>query len=434
MNSPDGPHKHTIDSFQDRIDYHVREANRLRYARNSHVAVSRLLTELLSEVFFLVVRSGLQGGDTYFAPGTFDFRHVCKRWNEVAVGSPRLWNLWVVGAVQAWPLFNSRLKSGPLSLTWRPQLPASARDILMDPTIPRRLRQLDFSGTSDQLAHLLGVFDSGPPSNVSSIRLHINPYNDREPQQRLARLVSSPLPNLSRLNIENFLPTPSSPIFTTSKLISLRLFLPYETYERKGRYTLGQLSKILRQHPTLEELDLNHAAVPLPSASGTCVPFVLPRLVDLRLHGTSESILGLIDLIGMSSPLHNVVIRFAYDPNFNTPHLIGIMEKILVAYYDRQGPDCPRKHDTLAISFQSNSSTLTFDAGSRSTSTANLELQFKLTDEILLEGDKMIEKALALFTSSDIQVLDVEGFSLTFEMIQKTLPSVFLFGGQLRRV
>ena len=59
-----------------------------------------------------------------------------------------------------------------------------------------------------------------------------------------------------------------------------------------------------------------------------------PQLDAVRLHGTNSSILGLIDLIGMSSPLHNVVIRFTCAPNFTVPDLSSTMERILVVYYD----------------------------------------------------------------------------------------------------
>ena len=205
-------------------------------------------------MFLHLVESGLRGGNTRFAPGTFSFLPVCRYWNGVAVCFPRLWSLWVAGAVKVWPLFNSRLKGAPLSLTWRPQLPDSARDALTDPTISRRTRQLDFSGTRDQLECFLATFRSSPHSNVLSIWLQVVKYDGCKPRQHFARLLSSPFPKLSKLNIGNFLPSPSSTIFTTSKLTSLKLFLPYN---KKGQYTLVQFSGILQHHPNLQELDLN---------------------------------------------------------------------------------------------------------------------------------------------------------------------------------
>jgi len=101
-------------------------------------------------------------GNTRFEIRTFAFLQVCRYWNEVAVGYPQLWGWWIPGAVKAWPLFNSRSKGTPIFLTWRSRLPNSARDILTDPAIPKRVRQLDFNGTSEQPAHLLGAFDTSP--------------------------------------------------------------------------------------------------------------------------------------------------------------------------------------------------------------------------------------------------------------------------------
>jgi len=285
---------------------------------------------------------------------------------------------------------------------------------LMDCTIPRRTRHLDFNGTSDQLARFLGAFDSGPPSNVSSIRLQLVFYDGLEPQEKFARLLSSPFPKLSKLNIGNFLPSHSSPIFTTSKLTSLKLFLPYDG--GKGRYTLAQFAQILRHHPTLQELDLNHGAIPLSGTPGPPVPFVLPQLVNLRLFGSGESVVGLMDLIGMSSPLHDVVIHFENTLAFTIPVLANTMEKIVAPYYNCQGLDYPRKIETLTISSDPDKSHLTFDARSRSTPTSNLEIKFGWIDD--LEHDEVVAETFGLLPSNDVQEFAVDWLPLTRRMLQ----------------
>ena len=145
----------------------------------------------------------------------------------MAVDFPHLWGWWVAGAVKAWPLFRSRSRNTPLFLTWQSQLSASARDILMDPEIPRRVCRLNFSGTSEQLIQFFGVFDSSPASNVSSILLQISSYDDHQPENHLARFLSSSFPKLSQFNLENFLPAYSSPF---SQLpTSLRSNSPFPT-------------------------------------------------------------------------------------------------------------------------------------------------------------------------------------------------------------
>lgn len=409
-----GPHKDTIDSLQKQIYFYAGETHRLKYAQNSHVPVSRLQAELLSDVFLYLVESGLQGRNTYFVPGTFSFLQVCRRWNEVGVGFPRLWSLWVAGAIEAWPLFKSRSKVAPLYLTWRPRLPDSARDTLIDPTIPRRVQQLDFSGTSDQLAHFLGVFDSSPPSNVSSIRLQIDRYDDREPRERFSHLLSSPFPKLSEINIGNFLPSPSSPIFTTSKLTSLKLFLPYG---KEGRHTLVHFSQILQQNPNLRELDLNSGAIPLPGISETPAPFVLPQLVELRLHGTMGDISGFMDLIGMSSPLHNVLIHFDRVPQVTGPIFASTMKKIVASYYNCQGLDYSRKIDSLTISSPTSGLHLIVDARSRSTPMSNFKLLFACVYGPGCEG--LVQETLGLLPSETIREFTVEELALTRGMLEK---------------
>jgi len=55
--SLEGPRKEAINSRQNQIGFFVGEANRLKYAQNSRVTISRLPAELLSEVFLYVVES-----------------------------------------------------------------------------------------------------------------------------------------------------------------------------------------------------------------------------------------------------------------------------------------------------------------------------------------------------------------------------------------
>ena len=325
----------------------------------------------------------------------------------MAIGFPQLWSLWAAGAAKAWPLFNSRSKDTPLLLTWRAQLPNSARDILMDPTIPKRIRRLDFSGTNEQLVYFLGVFDSGPPSNASSIRFQIPPYDEHESRAHLAHFLSSPFPKLSQLDLGNFLPDFSSSIFTTSSLTSLKLFLPYD----KNNQTLSQFSQILQQHPNLRELDLSRGAIPLAESSSVPVPFILPRLAKLRLYGMEAAILGFIDLIGMSSPLHDVAIRFGQGPKLTVSTLANTLKKILVAYYECQGLNHPRKVNHLTISYNSDKEHLVFNTWSYSAPISNLRsnLRLQFNGKYALAGNTMVEETLPLFPLDDIREFAAEG-------------------------
>ena len=352
-----------------------------------------------------MVESSLQDGGTRFATGAFAFLQVCRRWNEVAIGFPQLWSLWVPGAVKAWPLFHSRSKDAPLFLTWRPPLLISTRDVLADPAIPSRIRRLDLSGNSKQLIQFFGAFGSSPSSNVSSIRLKVPPHDEHEPNGHFARFLSSSFPKLSQLHLENFIHNSSSPIYTTSGLTSLKLSLP-----RTGDNPLtpSRFSRILQQHPNIRELDFKNA-IPLPGPSGaSSVPIILPRLVNLRLDDKSAAILGLMDLIDMSSPLHDVAIRFGSTHIADDPRLVSVMKGILVPYYECRGLNHPRKVDHLTISYNSKRIYLVFNSRSRSTPGSNLRFRFDWVTETA--QDIVVKDAFPLFPLDDVREFAVEGF------------------------
>ena len=368
----------------------MREIIQLRSAQNSYVPISGLPTELLSEVFLCIVESGLQHDDTGFATGTFGFRQVCKHWNEVAIKFPQLWDQWPSGAIKAWSLFNARSKGAPISLTWKGHhAPVSDQDPLTDPAVPGRIYKLHLSGTNKDLEDIFSAFGINPPSNASSIRLYVQlPYFGVEEDTRdhLARFLPFSFPKLSKLDIENTQPDSSSPVLTTSNLTSLKLRFPYGL---GTRYTLAQFSQILQKHPNLRELDLKDGAIPLVESSEALVPFALPRLVDFKLRGVAGSILGFTNLIGMSSPLHNVEFHFHCPLDLDVPALVDAVKKLLTAYYECGGLSHPRKADHLTISSWPGGDydPLVFTARSCSTPTPALQpvlkLQFSRSHKVL---------------------------------------------------
>jgi len=382
-----GPRKVAVDALRRQIRRHSREIIKLRSAHNTHVPISGLPAELLSEVFLYIVVPGLQDDNTRFTTGTFRFRQVCKHWNEVAVEFPRLWVWLVPGAVRAWPLFNERSKNAPLFLTW-PRRPhgSTTSDTLMDPTIPGRIRVLDFSGTNFDLEYLLGALDSSAPSNASSVRLHVTLYDEHGARKHPTGFLSLSFPKLSKLDVKNFLPDFSSPIITTSDLVSLKLSIPYGD---KSCYTRSQFSKILQRHPNLQELHLWQGGMPQVEPLESLIPVALPRLVDLQLYGSDAIVVGFVNLIGMSSPLRNVIISFDSTHTTGGSTLPTAVKQILKSYYECRALDHNRKAEHLTISSAPGENTLVFNAGSHPTPpsyrTYNLELRFDKVDDVLVE-------------------------------------------------
>jgi len=356
--------------------------------------------ELLSDVFLYVVESGLRNDDTCFVAGTFDFLQVCRHWNKVAVAFPRLWVWWIAKAGKAWDLFNARSGDAPLFLTWQGQFPDPTRDAFMDTKTPRRFRRLNFRSSRLELEYLLGALDSNSFSITSSIRVFTDSGKRGE---HLTRFLSLPFPKLSELNITNFLPDPSSAIFTTSSLTSLTLNLR-EDDER--RYTRSQFSRILQQHPNLRELNLGEGAIPLVDQSEEPSSVVLPQLVDLRLDGSGTVIAGLMALVSMS-PLHNVVIRFQHTYLSNVWDLSDTVKQILTAYYKCQGLEHPRKVDHLTVSSRHE-----LVASARSSPTLECPPTYSLELQFYDMRNALAKETIPLFPSEHTRVFATTGLNL----------------------
>jgi len=349
--------------------------------------------------------AGLQIYRTRFVPGTFNFLRVCRHWNEVAIGSPQLWALWVPGAVKAWPLFQSRSKGAPLFLTWQYGLPKSALDFLTDTETPRRFRQLSLVGTHEELGRLVGSLDSDSVSVTSSIWIHdpCEEAHSDENGEHLTHFFSLSFPKLSKLELTNPMPNPSSSIFTTSNLTSLKLNI---SHENRRRHTASRFSQILRQHPNLRELDLRDGAVPVVETPGALTPVFLPQLVDLRLFGEDAIIAEFMRLVDMSSPLHNVFIHFNYT---STPAAarVDIIRQIPTAYYECQRLEYPRKVDRFAVSLTSFGYEVTFNAVScptpASRQVSNLTLRFHGA------GNALAEQVIPLFPLKYVREFTAEG-------------------------
>ena len=286
---------------------------------------------------------------------------------------------------------------------------------LTDTVKGRRIRQLDFNGTRQQLEQILGTLDSRSTSTTSSIRLRCPCYEKNDNGEHLARLFSLSFPKLSKLDINTSPPDPTSPVLATSNLTSLKLDLAYND---DRCYTQSQFLQVLQQHPNLKQLHLRTGGFPSVENSGGLVPVVLPHLVDLRLYGVDEVIDGFIDLVSMSSPLHNVTIDFERN---NAPSVAAhenTAKKILTVYYGCKELEYPRKVTHLTISSPP-SCHLTIGAKSHSTSahrpTYNLELRFHG-----MRG-ALVQKVIHFFPLKHVRKYTVERFDPPADDWRRTL-------------
>ena len=89
--------------------------------------------------------------------------------------------------------------------------------------------------------------------------------------------------------------------------------------------------------------------MPRVDPPGAPAPPALSWLVDLTLCGTAGRISGFLNLIDMSSPLYNVVLRSRAIPNQTFATLVDAMRKPLAAYYRCGKQDRPRNAGHLMV-------------------------------------------------------------------------------------
>lgn len=124
--------------------------------------------------------------------------------------------------------------------------------------------------------------------------------------------------------------------------------------------------------------------------------------------------MGILDLIGMSSPLNDVVVRFGCSPDFHVPTLAGTVKKILVAYYECQGLDHPRKASNMSVSYDSEKRLLAFNSRSHPASPPNLRsnLKFQFNGIGAVDRNAMMRRVFPLFPLDDVRGFAIEGSAL----------------------
>ena len=346
------------------------------------------------------------GYDEGFVPRTFSFRQVCKHWNEVAIGSPQLWVWWVARATKAWPLFRERSKGSPVFLTWKHSRTSALPGITKDAAVLRKIHRLDFHGQSQHFGHFFSAPGTTTSLIVSSMRLQIVPFAQKD-EDHFIPFFSLSFPKLSMLDIGGFLPDLSSSIFTTSILTSLKLSFPVR---HKPHYTLAQFSQFLHQHPNLQTLDLEDGAMPRVDPPGVPAPPALSQLVDLTLSGTAGRISGFLNLVDMSSPLYNVVLRFRATLGQPFTALVDAMRKPLEAYYTCGEQDRPRNagHLTVGSSRWGRHAPLVFDCESSKSRSAPVSAPL-LTLRLELWGVDDPFQLFYLFPLKSVQTFTAEG-------------------------
>lgn len=94
------------------INKHLCIVANLKHRQNSLLPISRLPNEILIAIFLQVTRNRRKTTHKV----SLKLLHVCKRWQEVALGYNLLWSHWRTMPSESLPLFASRSGMAPLML------------------------------------------------------------------------------------------------------------------------------------------------------------------------------------------------------------------------------------------------------------------------------------------------------------------------------
>jgi len=286
---------------------------RLRRKSNAKLAVFRIPSEILSEIFLYCIGGELTRNSLY-PTGTFNFIYVCWYWKIVAYGTPQLWSTWPGGCIDAWPILLSRSKNAPLDihLRKRPVDPAAVKPVFTNPDTFRRLRSLNFSGHAlwfEQFLEYFGVaLNCASASNLEDLRINIScmgAISGYESFERINRFFSLSFPRLHTLETDNFGLNWNTCFPSLSSVINLTIQNPPNVIRPK----MEQLLSLLRRNPQLKKLILEDGALPrLDDTRGERGFPELPDLRSLQLRGDRLPTMRLLEHLKLPPELQYISV------------------------------------------------------------------------------------------------------------------------------
>jgi hypothetical protein len=310
---------------------------RLRRKFNAKLAVFRIPSEILSEIFLFCIGGKLTPNSRY-AARTFDFIYVCWYWKMVAYETPHLWSTWPGGCIDAWPILHIRSKNAPLDihLRNRPIHLGVLEPIFTSFDTFRRLRSIDFKGHASWLEQFLKhfgvVLDHGNTSNLEDLRLNIacmGAMSGYETFERISRFFSLSFPKLHTLEIVNLSINWDTSFPSLSSITNLTIRNPPNVDRPKTE----QLLSFLRHNPRLNKLILEDGALPQSDDTGggrDCLG--LPDLRSLELTGDLFPIMRLLEHLRLPPELQYASIT-ANATEFSSDVVGPSIKPFLRSYY-----------------------------------------------------------------------------------------------------
>ena len=344
------PNQDVLDIYSTQIKAFEDMIIRLRRKSNAKLAVFRIPSEILSEIFLHCIDVELTHSSLY-PTRTLNFVYVCWYWKTVAYETPQLWSTWPGGSIDAWPVLHSRSKNAPLDIHLRKR-PASLtvlEPIFTDPGIFRRLRSFDFRGHASWLDQFLGlIVNRGNASNLQDLQLNIScmgAMSGYETFEHIRRFFTLPFPKLRALEIVNLSINWDTSFLSLSSVVNLTIQNPPNVIRPK----MEQLLSFIRRNPRLKKLILDDGALPHPDDTGGERGILgLPDLRSLRLRGDLLPIMRVLEHLKLPPELQYTSITVNAG-EFSNDMIVPSIRPFLRSYYLSEHKE-ERRIDGLRLS------------------------------------------------------------------------------------
>jgi len=305
----------SIIALDEQIREHEVALARLKRARNSLLNISKLLPEVLGQIFSwnVTLRDDFGG----LGEESHNFLLVCHHWFEVASSTPEVWSFWG-SAPKDWARWYHRSRTAPLDLvlnvidddgSFGPTLSDVLQDRANLDTVRRiHLRAADTELLGAIISSLTASSSELQPSGMESLILQ----NDSNGSVDISGFFSRHrFPRLRRLEL--FDCTISSWDLIVSRTTALTT-LGLNLHTTKPTPTTIQVLSILTSNPTLQKISLSgYWVAGGGGGGGNPSPRVsLHHLKDLELDGDPQCVFGFLSRL--DHPRHLDRLFVALDP------------------------------------------------------------------------------------------------------------------------
>ena len=430
------PNQGVLDMYSTQINAFEGMILRLRRKFNAKLAIFRIPSEILSEIFLYCI-DGEFTSNSLYTPRTFNFIHVCWYWKVVAYDTPHLWSTWPGGCIDAWPILYARSKSAPLNIHLRkcPTDPTILVPILSDPDTSKRLRSFDFRGHAslfEQFLEYLLAHHQGTFPNLQDLRIDISctgALTGCEAFRHITRFISSSFPKLNILELINLGINWNTAFPSLSSIVELTIRNPLNV----NRPKMDQLVSLLGCNPRMKKLILDDdGALPQPDDTGNKGGFLgLPDLRVLHLNGNLLPTMDLLEHLLLPPELQHISV--SVEATGSTEAILPHLKPFLTSYYLSEDRE-ERKIDGLRLAIdelQTSILTIATTPNALSTSEATVS-QIPLPPMSLHIQTYQDKRPLSMDVFQFLPLGNLRDLSL--ESLEFTVQQCRLLFGQVRRL